>query len=108
MIIKCQIAKQHSFPLPEQIEEGREDTIIKENFELINGEMPTEKEDILLLINTKNQLNSTILKAIGFDNVDSINFDEIVGKEFKLILNDNLYKNNGEILYNKYRLRRNV
>ena len=84
------------FPLPEQIEEGREDTIIKENFELINGEMPTEKEDILLLINTKNQLNSTILKAIGFDNVDSINFDEIVGKEFKLILNDNLYKNNGE------------
>jgi len=84
------------FPLPEQIEEGREDTIIKENFELINGRMPTEKEDILLLINTKNQLNSTILKAIGYDNVDSINFDEIVGKEFKLILNDNLYKNNGE------------
>ena len=84
------------FPLPEQIEEGREDTIIKENFELINGRMPTEKEDILLLINTKNQLNSTILKAIGYDNVDSINFDEIVGKEFKLILNDNLYKNKGE------------
>ncbi len=84
------------FPLPEQIEEGREDTIIKENFELINGRMPTEKEDILLLINTKNQLNSTILKAIGYDNVDSINFDEIVGKEFKLILNDDLYKNNGE------------
>lgn len=84
------------FPLPEQIEEGRQDTIIKENFELINGKMPTEKEDILLLINTKNQLNSTILKDIGFDNVDSINFDEIVGKEFKLILNDNLYKNNGE------------
>ena len=84
------------FPLPEQIEEGREDTIIKENFELINGKMPTEKEDILLLINTKNQLNSTILKALGYDNVDSINFDEIVGKEFKLILNDNLYKNNGE------------
>lgn len=84
------------FPLPEQIEEGREDTIIKENFELINGRMPTEKEDILLLINTKNQLNSTILKAIGYDNVDSINFDKIVGKEFKLILNDNLYKNKGE------------
>lgn len=84
------------FPLPEQIEESREDTIIKENFELINGRMPTEKEDILLLINTKNQLNSTILKAIGYDNVDSINFDEIVGKEFKLILNDDLYKNNGE------------
>lgn len=84
------------FPLPEQNEEEREDTIIKENFELINGKMPTEKEDILLLINTKNQLNSTILKAIGYDNVDSINFDEIVGKEFKLILNDDLYKNNGE------------
>ena len=84
------------FPLPEQIEEGREDTIIKENYELINGRMPSEKEDILLLINTKNQLNSTILKAIGYDNVDSINFDEIVGKEFKLILNDDLYKNNGE------------
>ena len=84
------------FPLPEQIEDGREDTIIKENFELINGKMPTEKEDILLLIDTKNQLSSTILKAIGFENAESINFDEIVGKEFKLILNEDLYKDNGD------------
>ena len=84
------------FPLPEQIEDGREDTIIKENFELINGKMPTEKEEILLLIDTKNQLSSTILNAIGFENTETINFDEIVGKEFKLILNDDLYKKRNE------------
>lgn len=81
------------FPLPEQLDSNRKDTIIEDNFELIHGKMPEKKEDLLLLIDTKNKLSSTIFEALGYTSEDTINFEEIVGKEFKVVLNDDLYKN---------------
>lgn len=83
------------FPLPEQIDSNRTDTIIEDNFELIYGKMPENKEDLLLLIDTKNKLSSTIFEALGYTSEDTISFEEIVGKEFKVVLNDDLYKNMG-------------
>ena len=88
-------AENMFFPLPEQIDNTRTDTIIEDNFELIYGEMPTKKEDLLLLINTKNKLDSKIFEILGYTSEDTITFEEIVGKEFKVILNDDLYKNMG-------------
>ncbi len=83
------------FPLPEQIDRNRTDTIIEDNFELIYGSMPQNKEDLLLLIDTKNRLNSTMFEVLGYTSEDTISFEEIVGKEFKVVLNDDLYKNMG-------------
>ncbi len=83
------------FPLPEQIDSTRTDTIIEDNFELIYGNMPKEKEDLLLLIDTKNRLSSTIFEALGYTTEDTISFEEIVGKEFKVVLNDDLYTSMG-------------
>lgn len=83
------------FPLPEQIEEGRKDTVIEDNFELIYGNMPKEKEDLLLLIDTKNRLDASTLKTLGYEENQEVTFEEIVGKEFKLVLNEQLYKDMG-------------
>ncbi len=83
------------FPLPEQIDSNRTDTIIEDNFELIYGKMPENKEDLLLLIDTKNRLSSTQFEMLGYTVDDTISFEEIVGKEFKVVLNDELYKNMG-------------
>jgi len=83
------------FPLPEQIDNNRTDTVIEDNFELIYGSMPNNKEDLLLLIDTKNRLDESILKALGYEENEYIDFEEIVGKEFKLVLNEDLYKNMG-------------
>ena len=81
------------FPLPEQIKEERKDTVIEDNFELVYGKMPEKKEDLLLLVDTKNRVDSTILKELGYKEDETINFEDIVGKEFKLVLNEQLYKN---------------
>ncbi len=85
------------FPLPEQIDKNRTDTIIEDNFDLIYGKMPENKEDLLLLVDTKNRLSSTIFEALGYTVDDTITFEEIVGKEFKVVLNDDLYNNMGNI-----------
>lgn len=82
-------------PLPEQIDSSRTDTIIEDNFELIYGEMPKSKEDLLLLISTENKLSDSIFKMLGYTEEDTISFEEILGKEFKVILNDDLYKDMG-------------
>ena len=83
------------FPLPEQIDESRTDTVIEDNFELIYGNMPKEKEELLLLIDTKNRLDEGMLKALGYEEKEYIDFEEIIGKEFKLVLNEDLYKKMG-------------
>lgn len=77
-------------PLPTTLD-GKESTVMKDNFEVIGGEISLNKEDILLLVDSKNRVSESILKALGYEK-DTINFDEIIGKEFKVILNDDYYK----------------
>lgn len=83
------------FPLPEQIDESRTDTIIEDNFDLIYGNMPQNKEDLLLLVDTKNRISSNMFEALGYTAEDTISFEDMVGKEFKVVLNDDLYKSMG-------------
>lgn len=46
-----------------------------------------------MVINSKNNLDKDLLNSLGFDGEkDSISFEEIVNKEFKLVLNDDYYK----------------
>lgn len=82
------------FPLPSNMD-GSISTVINDNFEIIEGEMTDNKEELLLLIDTKNRVNEDILKLLGYDKDDKINFDELLGKEFKVILNNDYYKKSG-------------
>lgn len=83
------------FPLPEQIDSNRKDTIIEDNFEIIYGKMPEDKEDLLLLVNTQNKIEANMLTALGYEEGESVSFEEILGREFKLVLNEELYQNMG-------------
>lgn len=77
-------------PLPTTLD-GKESSVMKDNFEVIAGNTSLNKEDLLLLVDSKNRVSESILKAIGYEK-DIVNFDEIIGKEFKVILNDDYYK----------------
>ena len=81
------------FPLPEGIN-GTSSSVMNDNFELIYGEMSKKENELLLLIDTKNRLNSDILKLLGF-NDDVVSFEEILGKEFKIVFNDDFYTQYG-------------
>ena len=78
------------FPLPESID-GKVDSVIKDNFELIYGKMPEEKNEIVLLIDTNNRLNLSTLEMLGYSKDDVVQFDEMLSKEFKIVLNDDFY-----------------
>lgn len=83
------------FPLPEQRENGKENSVITDNFELIDGRMPEKKEDLLLLVDTKNRIDSAMLEMLGYKDGEAVSFEEILGKEFKVVLNDEFYQKVG-------------
>ena len=75
---------------------NNESTVIEETYDLLYGKLPENKNELVLVINSKNNLDESLLDSLGFDvSKDSISFDEILNKEFKLILNDDYYKDLG-------------
>ena len=95
-------------PLPTTLD-GKESVVMSDNFEVIYGKTSTNMDELILLVDSKNRVSENILKALGYEK-ETINFDEIVGKEFKIVLNDDYYKkmeslfirpNDLESLYNK-------
>lgn len=55
---------------------------------------PTAHNEVTLVVDTYNRLSTTVLSVLGIqydEDLSEIPYDEIVGKEFKLILNDNYY-----------------
>lgn len=82
------------FSIPSQINNDLSPVIL-DNFEAIEGELTSNKEDLFILVDSKNRVDEETLKALGFKDRDKINFSDLVGKEFKIVLNDNFYKSNG-------------
>lgn len=82
------------FQLPTNLD-GSISTVIEDNFEVIEGEMTDSIEELLLLVDTRNRVDEDILKLLGYNSDDKISFDELIGKEFKVILNDDYYTYSG-------------
>ncbi len=92
------------------------DDEIKENYDLVYGSIPKNKNEIVLIVDKNNVINSSILYSLGIkdknelsiiyekiknnENVnleEEYNFDELLKEEYKLILNTDYYvkvKNN--------------
>lgn len=84
------------FSIPSSINGGISQ-IINDNFEVIYGDKSEDKSALYLLVDSKNRVDSNILKMLGYDDLEKIKFDDIVGREFKIVLNDDYYKQYGNL-----------
>ena len=77
---------------PEQL---RQDDVpfLEKNYDLLAGKYPSSATDLVLVIDSKNRIDISKLKALGFstDIIDSIKFSDIIGTEFKVVSNDDYY-----------------
>lgn len=96
------------FSIPNSID-GKTSTVIEDNFEAIYGKITNNKEDLYLLVDSKNRISEDTLKALGYES-EKVNFKDIIGKEFKVVQNNDYYQkiglryvmnNNYEDLYHK-------
>lgn len=78
---------------PKQLDES-DGFYLEQNYDLLAGSYPTETTDIVLVIDSDNELDCQILNAMGFDTEgdETIKFDEVVGTEFRLINNNDYYE----------------
>ncbi len=75
---------------------------LKENYDLLYGSYPKDKYDVVLIVDNKNRIDDGLLDSLFIDkNLKKISYDSVVGKEFKLINNDDYYTNVANNLYVK-------
>lgn len=86
-----------------------ENEFMQKHYDLLEGRWPQGKEDLILVVNEKNELELNALKNFGFDvehadlNGDgNITFDELLsdrsGFELRFVTNDHYYEETGETL----------
>ncbi|MFA5603279.1 MAG: ATP-binding cassette domain-containing protein [Bacilli bacterium] len=82
--------------IPKQVDSTKK-SYLEKNYDLLYGEHPKNKEDIVLIVNTANKLNDLAVDALGLNKeAKSIKFEDIIGSEIKLLTNDNYYVPNGD------------
>ena len=72
-------------------------SIMESNYDVIYGTMPSKYNEVALLVDSKNRLDSKLLESLGYDtSKENISFEDLINKEVKLILNNDYYKNLGD------------
>lgn len=77
---------------PQQLEDSGE-SYLEKCYDVLAGEYPTNDNEVVLVIDNKNRVAQNIMEALGYDvkDVESINFDDIVGTEMRIIPNNDYY-----------------
>jgi putative ABC transport system permease protein len=78
---------------PEVLDESQE-SYLEKNYDLLAGSYPKGDTDLVLVVNSSNQVDYTVFENLGFktDALEKLEFDDIVGMEFKLITNNDYYQ----------------
>lgn len=82
--------------LPKSLDENTLNAAMEAYYDILAGTLPQKKEDIVLIVDASNRVNTEILQLLGFDTMDEIPFDEIIGKTIKVALNDDFYVKMGD------------
>lgn len=73
------------------------DSYLENNYNLLQGSYPKEITDLVMVVDNKNRVDYSILDELGIDSSkESISFDDVIGKEFKVIFNNDYYKKVGD------------
>ena len=75
-------------PLPEN-KNGEIDSLMKDNYDLMAGSYATSSNELMLIVDSYNRISSKLYELLGLS--DDTSFDSLIGKEIKLINNDDYY-----------------
>lgn len=67
---------------------------LREYYDILEGEYPQEESHVVLVINTRNEIRKNTMENLGFDieDIESISFEDIVGREYRFVHNDDYYE----------------
>ena len=67
---------------------------VEKTYDLLAGDVPTSKEDLVLVVDNQNRVDQNLLEGLGFDITDlkTIDFDDLIGMEIRWVSNDQYYE----------------
>jgi len=79
-----------SYPTPLK---DSEPSYLEKNYDVLYGAYPKDDKGLVLVVDNQNRINTNVLKKLGFnvDSIKAIKFNEIVGTELKVILNNDYF-----------------
>ena len=85
------------FSLPLPVKENKySNTIIDNYYNVIEGKLPTEINEIVIEVSKSNTISGDLAKALGLDG-ESYTFDDILKSTIKVVPNDVYYKKIGKM-----------
>lgn len=83
--------------IPRKLDESSTNGVIEDNYDILAGRIPENKNEIILVVDSKNRISTDILSYFNLDaSEEKIKFDNILNKELKLVLNNDYYKQVGD------------
>ena len=84
-------------PLPFKYDKNSEG-VVERHYDILKGKLPETKEELVLVVDNSNKVDKKLISYLGLDETQTeIPFDDIIGREFKLILNKDFYRSLGNV-----------
>lgn len=82
--------------LPKNLANQQKD-YLTQNYHLLAGNWPLSKTDLILHLDNNHRIDDKILFSLGIDaNQDEIDYNEVLNRELKLVINDDYYFKHGK------------
>lgn len=66
-------------------------------YDILSGVYPENYNQVLLVVDSENRLDTKTLEALGLDINESYEYEEFIGETFKVITNNDYYTENGGV-----------
>ncbi len=73
----------------------KETGVVEDNYDVLAGSIDSKEIGLILVIDSKNGVDKSLIENLGFASTGNISFDDILNKEIKLITNNDYYKQLG-------------
>lgn len=84
-------------------EMSNDQNFILAQYDVLKGNLPNDADEVAIIIDKYNCLDAITLYYLGidYDGLESLTFDQLLSKQFKVIFNDDLYVKQGDIFVAK-------
>lgn len=81
--------------IPKSLDDTRK-SVVEEKFDILAGREAKEKDELVLIVDSKNRVDEELLKALNLDSTkENISFEDILNSTMKLVLNNKFYTSLG-------------
>ena len=64
-------------------------------YDILDGRLPLNNNEMILIVDSKNNVDESLLNALNLDNDKNIKFSDILNSTIRVVMNDDLYESNG-------------